>query len=212
MSGYLRRYVGIYEVRADYDESTNDFPRIADGTIDPSFDDYYIKCQNGIKIRHATGSTLSCYIPSIKRGKDILCKVEDIVIQYDVLDKEVYFTFSASNLDEVVTICKARTKGKDIQPLSPKTLPKRKSIVPESEMKRYKKIFNSSSASTPIEKAQVVLKLNKVFEEKLPKSFKQDMKKLTMDFRSYLWHIGRWEEYLQFLYDNITHDKQEKWS
>ena len=33
------------------------------------------------------------------------------------------------------------------------------------------------------------------------------MKKLTMDFRSYLWHIGRWEEYLQFLDDNITHDK-----
>ena len=74
-------------------------------------------------------------------------------------------------------------------------------------MKRYKKIFNSSSASTPIEKAQVVLKLNKEFEEKLPKSFKQDMKKLTMDFRSYLWHVEKWEEYLQFLDDNITHDK-----
>ena len=212
MAKYLMKYKGTYRLKAAIDQSTNDYPRDDSGGIDPSFDDYYIKCQNGIKIRHATGSTLSCYIPSIKRGKDILCKVEDIVIQYDVLDKEVYFTFSASNLNEVATICKAKTKGKDIQPLSPKTLPKRKSIVPESEMKRYKKIFNASSASTPTEKAQVVLKLNKVFEEKLPKSFKQDMKKLTMDFRSYLWHIGRWEEYLQFLYDNITHDKQEKWS
>ena len=49
MSGYLRKYVGKYRVKAEYDMSTNDWPRLSDGTLDSSFDDYYIDCSNNIK-------------------------------------------------------------------------------------------------------------------------------------------------------------------
>lgn len=203
MSGYLRRYVGTYEVRADYDEDTNDFPRLIDGALDPSFDDYYIKCQNGIKIRHATGSMLSCYIPQTKRGMNILKEVQDIILDSDVLDGEVYFTFLASEVDRVAKLCKVCTKGKNIQPLSPKTLPKHKGVVPEEEMKRYKKICDKFDGER-IQLAHMVLNANKEFAQRLSVDYKQDMRFLKLDFRSYLWHIKKWEEYLEFLADYIS--------
>lgn len=200
MAGYLRRYVGTYAVRAEYDEDTNDFPRLLDGIIDPSFDDYYIDCYNGIKIRHATGSTLSCYIPSVKRGVNI---VQDLVAdvnieELEILDGEVYFTFPASDIDKVAKLCKAKTRGKNIQPLSPKTLPKRASIVPNDEMKRYKKLFNGFEGEK-IKLAQIVMGANKEFGEKISNNYKQKMKELKLDFRSYVWHCGKWNEYIEFL-------------
>lgn len=200
MAGYLRRYVGTYAIRADYDEDTNDFPRLIDGTIDPSFDDYYIDCCNEIKIRHATGATLSCYIPSIKRGANIVQElVTDITIEkLDILDGEVYFTFQASDIDKVAKVCKAKTRGKDIQPLSPKTLPKSKSPILESEMQRYKKIC-AKFAEKPIDRAQIVMRANKEYEQNLKSNYKQEMKSLGLDFKGYIWHIGKWDEYMEFL-------------
>lgn len=202
MSGYLRRYVGTYEVRADYDEDTNDFPRLIDGTLDPSFDDYYIKCQNGIKIRHATGSMLSCYIPQMKRGTNILKNVQDIVFDSDILDGEVYFTFPANEVNRVAKLCKVCTKGKNIQPLSPKTLPKHKGVVPKEEIQRYKKICDEFNGER-IKLAHMILNANKEFAKRLSENYKQDMKLLKLDFRSYLWHIKKWDEYIEFLTNYI---------
>lgn len=203
MSGYLRRYVGTYEVRADYDEDTNDFPRLIDGALDISFDDYYIKCQNGIKIRHATGSTLSCYIPQMKRGMNILKNVQDIVFDSDILDGEVYFTFPSSEVDRVAKLCKVCTKGKNIQPLSPKTLPKRKDVVPKEEMQRYKKVCEQFTGER-IQLAHMILNANKEFAKRLTENYKQDMKMLKLDFRSYLWHIKKWNEYIEFLTNYLS--------
>lgn len=203
MSGYLRRYVGTYEVRADYDENTNDFPRLIDGTLDPSFDDYYIKCQNGIKIRHATGSMLSCYIPQMKRGMNILKNVQDIVFNSDILDGEVYFTFPSSEVDRVAKLCKVCTKGKNIQPLSPKTLPKCKDVVPKEGMQRYKKVCEEFTGER-IQLAHMILNANKEFAKRLSENYKQDMKMLKLDFRSYLWHIKKWDEYIEFLTNYLS--------
>lgn len=203
MAGYLRRYVGTYEVRADYDEDTNDFPRLFDGTLDPSFDDYYIKCANGAKIRHGVGSTLSCYIPSVKRGMNILKEIGDAAIEPEILDGEVYFTFSASEIEKVAKACRACTKGRNIQPLSPKTLPKRKAILPDNELKRYKKICEKFGGEK-IQLARTVLEVNKEFGEKLPSNYKQEMKAERLDFLNYLWHIGRWEEYMAFLSNRFS--------
>lgn len=201
MAGYLRKYVGTYEVRADYDEDTNDFPRLLDGNLDPSFDDYYIKCANGIKIRHATGSTLSCYIPSLQRGNNIIKQLNNIggiIIESDILDSEVYFTFLANDIDIVAKLCKVKTRGKNIQPLSPKTLPKRKNIIPDEEMQRYKKIC-AKLAEKPLDRAQIIMRANKEYEKRLSDNYKQEIKSLTLDFRGYIWHIGKWDEYLEFL-------------
>lgn len=97
MSGYLRKYVSKFRVKADYDLSTNDFPRDEQGNIDSSFDDFYIPCTNGSKIRHYEQNILLYYCPSIGRFRNILKKIyEDKIGNLDKLtstkkfkDKEI---------------------------------------------------------------------------------------------------------------------------
>lgn len=164
MSGYLRKYVGQYRVKADYDLDTNDFPRRHDGTLDPSFDDLYIDCKNNIKIRHGVGSVLSCYIPSKSRGVNALRQIyednisneypskdntyadklcnelinKEVLISAEVLDGEVYFEFKADMIDYIAKIVGAKTYGASISPFSTKNLPKEPYKIPEKDIKLYK--------------------------------------------------------------------------
>lgn len=71
MNYYLHKYVGTYRVKADIDQSTNDFCRDAHGNLENNMD-IWIKCANGIKIFHYGKSTLQVYIPSIGRGRNII--------------------------------------------------------------------------------------------------------------------------------------------
>ena len=98
MAGYLyKKYKGFYRVKADFDLSTNDFPRDEQGNIEPSFDDYYIPCASKSKIRHYEQNILLYYCPSAGRFKNILKKIyEDKIGNLDkftatkkVKDKEI---------------------------------------------------------------------------------------------------------------------------
>jgi hypothetical protein len=219
MDNYLRRYVGTYRVKANYDLETNDFPRDYNGNIDDSFGDFYIACNNNIEIRHATGSHLWCYIPSKKRGMNILKQIyldkicndvktipdndtignelinKNILINVDILDFEVAFTFKNTDMEYIAAIVKPKTSGKNIQPLSKRNLPKSKSVIPDKEMKRYQKEVAKCNLEK-LEKAQWVMKFNKKFEETLPKKHKEEMKKLRMDLRNYIYYKGLWETYI----------------
>lgn len=72
MARYMQKYVGTYRVLAEYNRATNDFPRLDDGTLDPSFDDLYIPCASKSRIYHIGGRMLEAYIPSIGRGHNIM--------------------------------------------------------------------------------------------------------------------------------------------
>ena len=167
MANYLRKYVGTYRVKAEYDLSTNDYPRTEDGRLDPSFDDLYIDCRNNIKIKHGAGSVLSCYVPTKQRGTNILRKIyEDnisenlpketsqtrtyfekltkqlvengILISAEILDYEVYFEFSADKIDYIAKLVGAKTNGAKMSPFSPKNLPREPYKIPDKDMKLYK--------------------------------------------------------------------------
>lgn len=100
MSNYLfKKYKGVYRVKADIDQATNDFPRDEQGNIDSSFDDFYIPCASGSKIRHYGQKVLLYYCPSIGKFRNILKKIyEDkigsldkhkIIKKSESLDKEI---------------------------------------------------------------------------------------------------------------------------
>lgn len=167
MSDYLRKYVGKYRVKAEYDQSTNDFPRLENGNLDPSYDDMYIDCKNNIQIKHGGGSMLGCYIPAKQRGVNILRKIykdnisdklpsetsktrtyfdnltkalveQDVLLHVEVLDFEVYFEFKSSMIDYIAKLVGAKTSGANISPFSSKNLPKASYKIPEKDMKAYK--------------------------------------------------------------------------
>jgi len=75
MSGYLKKYISKYRVKADYDLRTNDFVRDEEGNLDKSFDDYYIPCASKAKIRHYQQNILFYYCPSVGRFRNILKKI-----------------------------------------------------------------------------------------------------------------------------------------
>jgi hypothetical protein len=75
MAGYLLKYKNFYRIKADYDLSTNDYIRTENGELDKSFDDFYIPCSNGGKIRHKQQKTLFYYCLSIGRFRNIIKQI-----------------------------------------------------------------------------------------------------------------------------------------
>ena len=164
------KYKGHYRLKPNLDMYTNDFPRTDDGSIDPSYDDIYIKCANGSQIYHYGHSTLVAYIPSLGRGHNTLisiakelklisedAKSRDYGTLYSLLEKnntvfdimendlEIEFKFHSKDIELIAKYLKPQTSGADISPFSTRNLPKSSYTIPNEEIEEYKKIINSVS-------------------------------------------------------------------
>ena len=164
------KYKGHYRLKPNLDIYTNDFPRTDDGSIDPSYDDIYIKCANGSQIYHYGHSTLVAYIPSLGRGHNTLisiakelklisedAKSRDYGTLYSLLEKnntvfdimendlEIEFKFHSKDIELIAKYLKPQTSGADISPFSTRNLPKSSYTIPNEEIEEYKKIINSVS-------------------------------------------------------------------
>ena len=164
------KYKGHYRLKPNLDIYTNDFPRTDDGSIDPSYDDIYIKCANGSQIYHYGHSTLVAYIPSLGRGHNTLISIakelklisedtksRDYGTLYSLLEKdntvfdimendlEIEFKFHSKDIELIAKYLKPQTSGADISPFSTRNLPKSSYTIPNEEIEEYKKIINSVS-------------------------------------------------------------------
>lgn len=196
MAGYLRKFVGQYRVKADYDLETNDFPRDEHGNLDSSFDDLYIECKNNIKIRHGVGNVLSCYIPSKSRGLNVLRQIyqdkisktlpkengyfeklcaklveKEILVSAEVLDFEIYFEFKAVEIDYIAKLVGAKTNGKSISPFSDKNLPKTPYKIPEEDMKLYKEATKNLPTKTVVMQGKPREMIDGLLVKRLNKEF-----------------------------------------
>lgn len=225
MNDYLNRYIGTYRVKAEYDWDTHDFPRDSEGNVDDSFGDFYIACYNDIQIKHIyNSSNLSCYIPSIKRGKTILreilsdeCKKQiksdkqiknafeksNILIDYEITDGEVYIDFKAKDIEYISKFVKIKTSGANIRPLSSKNLPKLNSILPQDKADEYNITLDSFNLE-PIDKAKVVKNVNSLISKKLPKNYNTEMRRELIDFKSYIYKNGLWNEYIELIKKELS--------
>lgn len=221
------KYRGVYRLMAQIDQNTNDFPRDDRGNIDS--DDIYIKCAYGNQIYHYGHSTLVAYIPSTGRGHNILyslaeelCDVKER-IPYEELymlleqngkiwdivenDKEIEFKFSAKDIELIAKYLKPYTGGSGISPFSTKNLPKRKYEIDNDDLREYKNIISK----IPEGKLLIVHRVTERFlNDILPKNkayrrvdIKADMKKKMLKGKEYIHYIGKWDEYLKFLEENI---------
>lgn len=216
-----KKYFEKYRVVADYDLTTNDYPRTEDGLIDKSFEDVYIKCRYGNQIYHyGKGKKrgqhiLVAYIPSRQRGKNILESLnEDIYFDVEITDKEVLFKFEVHDLDVVAEKLKAFTNRKDadgnykyISPFSTKNLPKTKYNIPDEDLTKYKNIIKN----IPQNKMYLIAHITKDFtKEKLcdkrftEQDLKKDQKKCGLKGRNYIHFKGLFDEYCDYLEKHIN--------
>lgn len=225
MARYLQKYVGTYRVLAEYDKHTNDFPRLEDDSLDPSFDDLYIPCGSKSKIYHIGGRNLQAYIPSIGRGHNIILKIYNdaigetesrnyesiyktltdngIIFDIEENNEEVLFKFKADNIDLISEIMKARTSGKGISPFAKSNLGKSKYDIPLEDLTVYKKL------TSKIDKVDIrkYTDINNGFMDKIVKktkgytlsNLKADIRKTGLKTKEYFHSVGLWQEYIKHI-------------
>ena len=205
MDNYLMRYKGQYRLMSAIDLATNDFPRNESGNIDT--DDVYIACKNGCQIYHYGSDILVAYIPSKRRGLNVLKQIEvgslgDHVIDVKQTDQEVLFRFKAKFLDEFAPLLNPLATALDRSPFSVKNLPKSGYRIPEEDLLKYKEaISGTDSSSIGVIRTLTYDFLTKTFGRSF--DYKAEMKKLMMKPKEYIHYKGKWDAFVQYLLGNI---------
>lgn len=226
MDNYLQeKFKGRYRIMAEYDQSTNDWIRNCHGEIDKDYGDIYIKCANQIKVLHISStSNLCCYIPSKsiglsrlraiytdtfkkscdKLGIDEICRrliKADVILDYEVLDFEVTFDFKSTNMDYIAQFIKPQTSGAKKSPFANSNLPKSAYTIPAKDIQLRKSITKIEKGD--MKRIRYIANIDKIYEDKLSKKHKEEMKKQCMKFQQYIHSIGMWEDYLKYLKKNV---------
>lgn len=216
MAQYLLKYKGKYRVLPELCLDTGDFPRDYNGNIDEDYDDLYISCQHGNKIKSAhldesRRMLLFAYIPSIGRGRNIKKAIDEQGIwyeDYEETDAEVTFFFKAKDIEPVAKLMKARTTGANISPFSDKNLPKNSDVkIPTELMNEYKAISSKVDRKDLLIIGRITKSfLADILAKKLKIDYRADMKKLHMSrqTKEYIYTKNMWSEYLKYLDENIT--------
>ena len=227
MSNYLyQHYKGKYRVLAEYDSDTNDFPRNEQGNIDEDFNDFYIPGKKNVRIVHASGNILGCYVFSATLGRNILANIyevelnqtapskaekiakllidNNIIEEFTPYDGEILFTFKTKHLDDWANIFKLKKSGANISPLSPKNLPKSDYVINSKDEKEYNKLFNGLEKT---QKMQIAKRATATITSKFTKKQKEEMRKLCMKPKQYIHYIGKWDKLLDEIRKEIKNVK-----
>lgn len=201
------KFKGIYRLKVPIDSNTNDYCRKLNGTYEDV--DMYIDCQFGNKVFHFGGNILQAYIPSLQRGHNILKKLEEIdkflIFDIEETDSEVLFKFKYVNSDIIIPLLKPKTSGANVSPFSVKNLPKSSYTIPDEDLVLYK----NTVAKIPPERILTITHSTNNFIKSLAtkknpmENIKADMRKKCLKGKEYIHSIGKWQEYIQYLRDNI---------
>ena len=210
MARYLQKFVGEYRVKACYDLDTNDYPRLEDGTLDPSFDDLYIPCKANCVIRHAYQDNLDAYIPSLKRGNNLIKNIrakygENIIYDVDETSEEIVFYFKANDIEKIAEFMQPMTNGKDTSPFSKKNLPKAKYTIPEKDLEKYKEIIKDIPKTESLRISRISDKFDAIIQKKMGKKYdvKVERKKAMLKQKEFVHKIGLWSDYIEFMQKHI---------
>lgn len=210
ISNYLiSHFKGKYRIKCEYDQRTNQFQRKLNDTYEDI--DCYIDCYKNIKIFYYGKSILEAYIPSLGRGHNIVRMIKEdlgdnIIFNITENDAEVIFWFRASNMDKLEKYLKPKTSGANISPFSSRNLPKNKSYtIPDDELTLYKDIVDKLGKKRIIELTYVTNNFLKslVTKKHTWEDIKADMALKCVSGKNYIHSIGKWDEYIKYLNENI---------
>lgn len=209
MNYLIKKYKGVYRLRAPIDQRKNDFPREIDNKY--AENDCYIDCMHGNKITYYGKSILQAYIPSIIRGHNILKAINEIsssiIFDIEETDEEVLFKFKYVDSDKIIPLLKPRTSGANISPFSTRNLPKNKDYkIPDEDLNLYKEIV----AKIPPERILVLTHITNSYIKTLVNrrntmdKIRADMKLKGLSGKNYIHSIGKWKDYIKYMEKNLN--------
>lgn len=207
ISYLMDKFKGQYRIKAPVNSVTNDFDRKLNGTYEDV--DLFIDCMNDIKIFYYGSGILEAYIPSLQKGHNIIKKIQeinrDLIFCIIETDKEIMFKFKYANYKEIIPLLKPRISGANISPYSTKNLPKKQYLIPKEELCKYDKIIAKIPKEDILTITHMTNKFIKSFTTKkyTMEDIKADMKLKCLKGKEYIHAIGKWEDYIKFLQDNI---------
>ena len=208
ISYLIDKFKGQYRIKVPYNQWTNDFTRKLNGNLEDI--DCYIDCQYGNKVFHENRDILLAYIPSIVRGHNIIKAISNtnssIIFDIEENDSEILFKFKYVDSDKIIPLLKPKISGSNISPFSSKNLPKNKEFkIPNEDLSEYKKIV----AKIPQESILTLTHSTNNFIKTLAtknnpiENIKADMKLKELRGKEYIYSIGKWNEYITYLKENL---------
>lgn len=209
MNYLIKKYKGVYRLRAPIDQRKNDFPREIDNKY--AENDCYIDCQYGNKITYYGKSILQAYIPSLIRGHNILKAINEInssiIFDIEETDEEVLFKFKYVDSDKIIPLLKPRISGANISPFSTRNLPKNKDYkIPGEDLNLYKEIVTK----IPPERILVLTHITNSYIKTLVNrrntmdKIRADMKLKGLSGKNYIHSIGKWKDYIKYMEKNLN--------
>lgn len=204
----ISHFKGKYRILCEADRSTNQFSRKLDGTFEDI--DCYITCQNKIQIFSYGHGILEVYIPSIGRGHNIVNAIntdlgKDIIFDKVETDGEVIFKFHAKYMDKLEKYLKPKTSGASRSPFSTKNMLKTSYSIPDEDLNKYKKIIEKIPKENIL---TVTHRTNDYMKSLATKKYtwediKADMALKGLRGKDYIHQIGKWNEYIKYLEENV---------
>lgn len=160
-------------------------------------------------VTHIGRDILEAYIPSLGRGRNIVKTIQQtepsIIFNVQETDSEVIFRFKYVNSDKIIPLLKPKTSGAGISPFSSKNLPKCTYIIPDEDLNKYKEIVSK----IPPERILALSHSTNNFIKSLAtkknpiENIKADMRKKCLKSRQYIHAIGKWDDYIKYLKENL---------
>ena len=170
-------------------------------------------CQHCNRIYSFGHGILQAYIPSIGRGHNIIKYItenfgQDIIFDIEETDSEVLFKFNAKNDDKIIPLLKPKTSGASISPFSSRNLPRINYKIPDEQFAMYKNIVDKIPRERILDITHSTNKFIKslVTKKNTIEKIKADMALKGIKGKEYIHSIGKWNEYISYLKENLTHD------
>ena len=143
------------------------------------------------------------------RGHNIVKTIQQsdpsLIFDIEETDSEILFKFKYVNSDKIIPLLKPRTSGSQISPFSSKNLPKSNFKIPDDKLTQYKQIVSK----IPPEKLLTLSRMTYSYLQTLVtkkntwENIKSDMRLKCVKGKEYIYMIGKWNEYLKYLENEI---------
>ena len=132
----------------------------------------------------------------------------NMIFDVEITDEEVLFKFRYKDMDKLIDILKPSTVACNRSPFSTKNLQKSDYKIPDDDLERYKNITSNLPQNELITLVHIsnrfLTTLN--LSQKKQEEMKCEMKRLGMKCKEYYHYIHKWNEYLDYLEEELRED------